>query len=92
MVRGQGLQAKVHYKGKDEDFVVMVEDVDIVKKWKNDRSIPLVDVVNSFTVFTTDRYVLFPLSLPPAIYLSFFSIAFDSACIGGFLATVKERV
>lgn len=67
MVRGQGIQSKVHYKGKDEDFVVMVEDAEIVKKWKTDKTIPLVDVVNSFTVFTTDRYVLCPyLATPPS--------------------------
>ena len=56
-MKGQGIQARVHYKGAEEDFVVIAEDADIVKKWRSDKTIPLVDVVNSFDIFTTGKYV-----------------------------------
>lgn len=55
MARGQGLQSKVHYKGNTDDFVVFVEDPVMLKKWKGDRTIALVDVVDAFKVFTTNR-------------------------------------
>ncbi|KAI4134510.1 MAG: hypothetical protein LQ347_001469 [Umbilicaria vellea] len=38
MPRGNGPQSKVHYQGKEEDFVVMVEDAQAVKNWKNDSA------------------------------------------------------
>lgn len=54
---------KVHYKGKGgvkssdhpEDFIVFAESADAVKKWKSDKSTPLVDVCNSFEVFVTGK-------------------------------------
>ena len=49
------MQSKVHYKGNDDDFVIIVEDVEQVKKWKEDKSIPLIDVVNSFDIFCTHK-------------------------------------
>jgi hypothetical protein len=55
MVRGQGLQSKVHYKGKENDFIVFVEDPGMVKKWKGDKTVPLMDVVNAFKIFVTGK-------------------------------------
>ncbi|KAI8973847.1 ribosome maturation protein [Pilobolus umbonatus] len=43
---------KIVYKGNDTDFYI-VADRDMVSKWKKDKSIPLVEVVESFNVFST---------------------------------------
>jgi ribosome maturation protein Sdo1 len=56
MVRADTEQIKVHYKGNDDDFIIMVESADAVKKWKEDKSTPLIDVVNSYDVFCTHKY------------------------------------
>ncbi|KFY50220.1 hypothetical protein V496_09523 [Pseudogymnoascus sp. VKM F-4515 (FW-2607)] len=53
MARGQGLQSKVHFKGNTDDFLVFVEDPALLKKWRDDKTIALVDVVDAFKVFTT---------------------------------------
>ncbi|CAI7583504.1 RNA binding protein [Penicillium manginii] len=56
MPRGNDTASKVFYKGKSEDFVVFVDDVEILKKWRNDRSIALSDVVNGWKIFVTHRH------------------------------------
>jgi len=56
MTRGEGSQVKVHYKGKDEDFIVFVDDVKSFKEWQTDKSIPLAHVVSSFKVFVTHKH------------------------------------
>ncbi|KAL8713209.1 MAG: hypothetical protein Q9220_002730 [cf. Caloplaca sp. 1 TL-2023] len=56
MPRGNASQSKVHYQGKDEDFVIMVDDVKSVQDWKNDRSIPLAQVVSGFKIFVTHKH------------------------------------
>jgi len=58
MTRGNGEQTKVVYKGKNEDFIVFIESVGNLNKWKKDPSIPLLDVVDSFKVFRTHKYDL----------------------------------
>lgn len=58
MPRGNASLSKVHYQGKDEDFVIMVDDIEAVQNWKNDRSIPLAQVVSGFKIFVTHKYVL----------------------------------
>jgi hypothetical protein len=60
MTRADTEQIKVHYKGNEDDFVIMAESVEAVKRWKEDKSTPLIDVVNSFDVFTTHKYVTPP--------------------------------
>lgn len=55
MTRGNVHQSKVHYQGKDEDFVIFVDDVKAVQNWKEDRSIPLAQVVNGFKIFVTHK-------------------------------------
>jgi Shwachman-Bodian-Diamond syndrome (SBDS) protein len=57
MPRGNAAQVKVHYQGKDEDFIIYVDDVDSVQKWKKDRSIPLAQVVSGFKIFVTHKLV-----------------------------------
>ncbi|KAF2435531.1 putative RNA binding protein [Tothia fuscella] len=56
MTRADTQQVKVHFKGSKDDFIVMAESVEAVKKWKEDKSVPLVEVVNSFDVFHTDGH------------------------------------
>lgn len=55
MPRGEGETVKVHYKGSDDDFIVMAESISAVNKWKEDKSTALVDVVDSFDVFVTHK-------------------------------------
>ncbi|KAL6858522.1 ribosome maturation protein [Trichoderma novae-zelandiae] len=55
MTRGEAVQSKIHYKGKQDDFLVFVDDVDTYKKWQNDRSIPLAHFISTFQVFLTHR-------------------------------------
>jgi len=56
MTRADGEVVKVHYRGKDDDFVVIVESADAVRKWRDDKTTPLVDVVNAFDVFCTHKH------------------------------------
>ncbi|KAL8822400.1 MAG: hypothetical protein Q9191_006863 [Dirinaria sp. TL-2023a] len=56
MPRGNASQSKMHYQGKDEDFVIFVDDVKAVQDWKNDRSIPLAQVVSGFKIFVTHKH------------------------------------
>jgi hypothetical protein len=53
MPRGNDTASKMYYKGKSEDFIVFVDDHEILQKWKNDRSTPLVDVLNGWKIFVT---------------------------------------
>lgn len=55
MTRGNVHQSKVHYQGKEEDYVIFVDDVKSVQDWKNDRSIPLAQVVSGFKIFVTHK-------------------------------------
>jgi ribosome maturation protein Sdo1 len=56
MVRGEAEQIKVHYKGQEDDFIVLAETSSAVQKWREDKSTPLVDVVSSFDVFVTGKH------------------------------------
>ena len=58
MPRGNSGQSKVHFQGKEEDFIVLVDDAEAVKNWKGDRSIPLAQVVSGFKIFVTHKYDL----------------------------------
>ena len=55
MPRGNAPQTKVHYQGKDEDFVIYVDGSKAVQDWKKDRSIPLAQVVSGFKIFVTHK-------------------------------------
>ena len=41
--------------------MIYIDDVQSVQKWKNDRSIPLAQVVSGFKIFVTHKYA------PPSI-------------------------
>lgn len=56
MVRGQDVQTRVHFKGKNEDYIVFAESAQAVSEWKKDKSIPLVQVVNGFKIFVTHKH------------------------------------
>lgn len=55
MTRGGTTQAKIHFKGKSDDFLVFIDDLDTYKRWLGDKSVPLVDFVSTFSVFVTHK-------------------------------------
>lgn len=55
MARGGTTQTKVHYKGKDEDFIILVDDEATCKKWMQDKSVPLAHFISAFNVFVTHK-------------------------------------
>ena len=57
MTRGNDTQTKVHYKGKEDDFVVFVDSVNALKEWKEDKTKPLADVVSGWKVFVSHKCV-----------------------------------
>ncbi|KAK3049674.1 hypothetical protein LTR09_009096 [Extremus antarcticus] len=54
-MRGNATQTRVHYKGKEDDFVVIVESKEAVQNWKTDKSIPLAQVVDGWKIFITHK-------------------------------------
>ncbi|KAK9371475.1 ribosome maturation protein [Lipomyces chichibuensis] len=44
---------KVFYRGKNEEFMVVIQSPEDYRRYKKDTSIPLIDVVDSFKVFVT---------------------------------------
>lgn len=55
MARGEATHYKVHYKGKEDDFIVFLDSAEEYKKWLNDKSVPLPQVVASFKTFVTNK-------------------------------------
>ncbi|KAM7206932.1 Ribosome maturation protein SBDS [Rhypophila sp. PSN 637] len=55
MARGGTTQSKVHFKGKSDDFLLFIDDLDAYKKWIGDKSVPLVEFVSSFQIFVTHK-------------------------------------
>ncbi|RYO87667.1 hypothetical protein DL766_001345 [Monosporascus sp. MC13-8B] len=53
MVRGNAPMNKVHFKGKEDNFVVFVDDVETFKKWQKDQSIPMAHFISTYKVFVT---------------------------------------
>ncbi|KIV97048.1 hypothetical protein, variant [Exophiala mesophila] len=56
MPRGNGPVTKVFYKGSTDDFIVFVESAEGLEAWKSDKSIPLVQVVDSFKVLVSHKH------------------------------------
>ncbi|KHJ33241.1 putative shwachman-bodian-diamond syndrome protein [Erysiphe necator] len=54
MVRGD--QIKVHYKGKDDDFIIFIDDIKLANSWKTDKSISLAHFVSAFKIFVTHKH------------------------------------
>lgn len=55
MPRGNDSQTKVHYAGKEDDYIVFVDSSDAVAEWKKDSSVPLAQVVSGWKVFVTHK-------------------------------------
>ncbi|QPG99374.1 hypothetical protein C2857_001618 [Epichloe festucae Fl1] len=56
MTRGEATQSKIHFQGRNDDFLIFVDDVEVYKKWlKGDTSIPLAQFVSSFKIFHTHK-------------------------------------
>ncbi|OQE43485.1 hypothetical protein PENCOP_c003G00033 [Penicillium coprophilum] len=56
MARGNETASKIFYKGRSDDFIVFVDDLDVLQKWKSDRSIPLTEVLNGWKIFLTHSH------------------------------------
>lgn len=54
-MKGNAAQTKIHYKGKEDDFIIFADSADAVKEWKADKSIPLAQVVSGWKVFHTNK-------------------------------------
>jgi hypothetical protein len=54
MARGNAGNTKVFYQGASEGFVVFVESEELVRKWKEDKSIPMTEVVAGFKILTSE--------------------------------------
>lgn len=55
MTKGEATQTKVHYKGKEDDFVIFLDDFETFKKWQSDKTVPMVQFISSFKVFVTHK-------------------------------------
>lgn len=55
MARGEAKQTRVYFKGKENEFVVFVDNLEAVEKWKAEQTTPLVQVVKVFTIFVTQK-------------------------------------
>ncbi|KAK1639163.1 shwachman-Bodian-diamond syndrome protein [Colletotrichum phormii] len=55
MVRGEASQTKVHFKGQEDDFIIFVEDAELYKKWKTDKTVPLAHFISSYKIFVTHK-------------------------------------
>ncbi|KAL4913770.1 ribosome maturation protein [Aspergillus aurantiobrunneus] len=47
---------KMFYKGKSDDFIVFVENASTLKKWREDSTVPLSDVVDGWKIFVTHKH------------------------------------
>ncbi|KAJ5161395.1 hypothetical protein N7492_006787 [Penicillium capsulatum] len=56
MPRANDTVSKVFYKGRSEDFIVFIDDLEILQKWKNDRSIALANVLNGWKIFVSHHH------------------------------------
>jgi hypothetical protein len=54
-MRGNAPQTKVHYKGKEDDFIIFAESKEAVQTWKTDKTVPLAQVVSGFKIFVTHK-------------------------------------
>jgi len=54
-MHGNAQTVKVHYKGQNDDFVVIVDSAQAVRDWKADKSVPLAQVVNGWKIFCTHK-------------------------------------
>jgi ribosome maturation protein Sdo1 len=55
MTRGESTQMRVHFKGKEDDFLVYIDDLSTYKNWKTDKSVAMAHFMSSFKVFVTHK-------------------------------------
>jgi hypothetical protein len=55
MPSANAMQSKVHFQGKDEDFIVYVDSAKAVEQWRSDKSIALTNVVSRFKIFISHK-------------------------------------
>ena len=55
MTRGESTQTKVHYKGRDDDFLVFIDDPETYKQWQTDKSVALAHFISAFKIFVTHK-------------------------------------
>ncbi|KAI1661330.1 shwachman-Bodian-diamond syndrome protein [Daldinia decipiens] len=55
MTKGETTQVKVHYKGKEDDFIIFIDDIETYKKWKSDKSVPMAHFISAFKIFVTHK-------------------------------------
>jgi len=55
-MRGGTQVNKVFLSKGGDDFIVLVENAENLRKWKKDSSISLTDVVDGFKIFTTNKH------------------------------------
>ncbi len=90
-MRGNTAQTKVHYQGSEDDFIVFVNDPEELKKWRNDKSIPLAEVVAGWKVFVTHKSVL-PIPLRFIISNRISALPGSSLSIGSLPRGWKSRL
>jgi hypothetical protein len=57
MTRGTSQETKIHYRGQNihDDFIVYITSVELLQKWKTDKSIPMVEVLDAYQILVTHK-------------------------------------
>jgi hypothetical protein len=57
MTRGTVQEVKVQYRGRNvhDDFIVYASDVQLLEKWKTDKTIPLAEVLGGYKAVVTHK-------------------------------------
>jgi len=48
--------ARIHYKGSNNNFVMFAVSPEAFRKYRKDSSVPLTEVLDAFTVYTTGHH------------------------------------
>ncbi|KAF2150769.1 DUF1960-domain-containing protein [Myriangium duriaei CBS 260.36] len=54
-MRGNSGVTRVHWKGKEDDYIIIVDSAKAAKDWRADKTIPLAQVVGGWKVFVTHK-------------------------------------
>jgi hypothetical protein len=59
MTRGNTQEVKMHYKGLNtgDDYLIYITSAEAAKDWVEDKTIPLVEVLDGFFVFVSHKYI-----------------------------------
>ncbi|KAI9882955.1 MAG: translational elongation factor EF-1 alpha [Watsoniomyces obsoletus] len=55
-MRGNAPTTKVHYAGKEDDFIIFIDDVEEFQKWQKDKSIPIAQFISGWKIFVTHKH------------------------------------